>query len=117
MPQYHDLSALEKQNLTQRQICEFEVRTFHDQFKNTRDWTVSGVLGTAIIEATRKEDEYWVISPLALVAINASIGYMVDDFLLNKRIKKCVESKTTVEIQADGSDENTVHPATFKQSD
>lgn len=117
VPQYHDLSALEKQHLTQRQICEFEVRVAHDRFKETRDWTVTGALGVAIVEAAREEDEYWTNSPLAPVAIYAGIGYMIDDFLFNKRVKKCIESKTIVENQIDGRDENTVHPATFNQSD
>ena len=117
MPQYHELSALEKQHLTQRQICEFEVRTVHDQFKETRDWTIAAAFSTAILEATREEDEYWNKSPLAIVAIWAGVGYMIDDFLFNKRVRKCIESKTIVENQIDGRDENAVHPTTFDQPD
>lgn len=117
MPQYVDLSALEKQHLTQRQICEFEVRAVHDQYKNTREWTVSGLLGTGIVELTREDDEYWAKSPLALIAVWAGIGYMIDDVQFNNRVNKCIHSKTISENQADESDENIVHPATFNHSD
>ena len=85
------------QHLTKHQICAIEVRAYTDRFKNTREFTIGGVAGVGIAEATRKEDEYWKSSPLAIVPIITLIGYSIDEWNYNKAIRKCLESKALLE--------------------
>lgn len=80
-------------NMTDREICEHEVRMRIDRFENTRDWTLSGIGAVAIAEVTRDEDEYWASSPLSVVGLGAFIGYSLDSLNYRNKVNKCVESK------------------------
>ena len=118
VPQYHDLSALEKQNLTQRQICEFEVRDAHDQYENTRNWTLSAIF-TVLYELSAgvEDDEVVVAGALPFIAFGGGVGYAIDDVQFKYRVNECMKRKTISENQVERGDENTVHSATFNQSD
>lgn len=117
MPQYVDLSAQEKQHLTQRQICEFEVRDAHDQYANTRDWTLSAIF-TILYELTAGADDDEVVEvALPLISLGGGIGYTIDAVQFENRVNECMKPKTNLENQVEGGDENTVHSATFNQSD
>ena len=117
MPQYVDLSAQEKQNLTQRQICEFEVRDAHDQYANTRDWTLSAIF-TILYELTAGADDEEVVEvALPLISLGGGIGYTIDAVQFEYRVNECMKPKTNLENQVEGSDENTMHSASLNQSD
>lgn len=87
------------QHLTERQMCEVEVRAYSDRFKNTRDWALGSMAGVGIAEFTRKEDEYWKSSPLSIIPIFAAIGYWIDDHNYDKAVNKCLRSKELLENQ------------------
>ena len=94
------VSSIEaNQHLTNRQICATEVRTYIDRFKNTREATIGAMAGVGISEATRKEDEYWKRSPLALVPIFTLIGYWIDEYNYDKALDKCLRNKELFENQ------------------
>lgn len=101
IPQNVELSAMEKQHLTPRQICEYEVRAAHDRYKNTWELTLNGIVYAGIAELTGDDDEHWVES----LAVGAGVGYVIDTVQFEKRVNKCMESNTILENQVEGGDE------------
>ena len=84
-------------NMTDREICEHEVLMQIDKFKNTREWTVTGLGGVALSEITKEENEHWLWSPVSVVGVMAFVGYMIDDRNYSNKVNKCLESKKAPE--------------------